>query len=161
LYTPAATPVSDAVALRAAALIGSGLGEDDERLALGAVLAAMASGSTGIAFHHAVCQTIVRVAGTPHAETNAVVLPHSARFAADRAPEALAALAEALQAADAPTRIAELTALSGSTRLGELGVEQRHVPEVVDGLGDHRGLALTPGGPPTRDELLALVEAAL
>jgi alcohol dehydrogenase class IV len=161
LYTPAANPVNDAVALRAAALIGSGLGEDGERLALGGLLAGIASGNAGIAFHHAVCQTVVRVAGSPHAETNAVVLPHSARFAAPRAPEALASLAEALRTGDAPGRLAELTALCGSTHLADLGVAEEHLPQVVEALGDHRGLALTPGGRPSDDELLALLRAAL
>ena len=46
----------------------------------------------GFAVHHAVCQTIVRVAGTPHAQTNAVMLPHSARLMAGRAPAALGRL---------------------------------------------------------------------
>jgi len=161
LYTPAANPVNDAVALRAATLISTGLGEDGERLSLGALLAGQASGNVGIAFHHAVSQTIVRVAGTPHAETNAVMLPHSARFAATRAPEDLAALAEALGSDDAAARIAELSALCGATRLSELGVEKEQLSEVVAALGDHRGLALTPGGPPLGEELLALLEAAL
>ena len=161
LYTPAANPVNDSVALRAASLIASGLGEDGERLSLGGLLAGIASGNTGIAFHHAVCQTVVRVAGSPHAETNAVMLPHSARFAAPRAPEALADLAEALGAEDAATRLAELSALCGATRLSELGVTEDHLPQVVEALGDHRGLALTPGGPPSEEELLGLLRAAL
>ena len=164
LYTPAATPVNDAVALRAAGLIAAGLGEDGERLALGALLAGIASGNAGIAFHHAVCQTIVRAAGTPHAETNAVMLPHSARFAARRAPEALAELARALggrDAGDAADRIAPLSALCGVTRLSELGVAAEQLDEVLEAVADHRGLALTPGGAPSPDELRALLEAAL
>ena len=44
------------------------------------------SGSAGFAVHHAVCQTIVRVAGTPHAQTNAVMLPHFVRMMEARAP---------------------------------------------------------------------------
>src|SRR4051794_3641218 len=78
LYTPLANPVANMAALRGASLIASGLrGEGDpspparEELALGALLAAYASGQTGYAVHHVVCQTIVRLGGTPHAETNA------------------------------------------------------------------------------------------
>ena len=88
LYTPLANPVTSMAALRAAALLPT---EDRESLALGALLAGYASGSTGIAVHHAVCQTLVRTTGTPHAETNAVMLPHSARLMEGRAPEAVAA----------------------------------------------------------------------
>jgi alcohol dehydrogenase class IV len=89
LYTPLANPVTDLAALRAAELIAAGVEADPpgrEEIALGALLAGYASGATGIAVHHAVCQTIVRTVGTPHAETNAVVLPHSARLVARRAP---------------------------------------------------------------------------
>ena len=68
LYTPLANPVAELAALRAAALIARGLdrsGPDRTALALGALLAGYASGVAGFAVHHAVCQTIVRVAGTP------------------------------------------------------------------------------------------------
>ena len=67
--------------------------------------------------HHALCQTLVREAGTPHAETNAVMLPHSARLMEARAPEALRAFREAL-----PAELAALAARSGHTRLASLGV---------------------------------------
>ena len=93
LYTPLANPVTTMAALRAATLLASGISADPpdrSDLALGAILAGYASGSTGIAVHHAVCQTLVREAGTPHAETNAVMLPHSAAFMTPRAPAALA-----------------------------------------------------------------------
>jgi maleylacetate reductase len=160
LYTPAANPVNDAVALRAAALIGSALGEDSERLALGAVLAGIASGNAGIAVHHAVCQTIVRVAATPHAETNAVMLPHTARFMAPRAPGPLAEFARALGGEDAAERIAPLTALCGVTRLSELGVSREQLNEVIEAVAGHRALPLTPGGPPSPEELQGLLAAA-
>ena len=89
LYTPLANPVASMAALRAASLLADGISADPpdrSALALGAILAGYASGSTGIAVHHAVCQTLVRETGTPHAETNAVMLPHSARLMAPRAP---------------------------------------------------------------------------
>lgn len=99
LYTPLANPVCELAALRAAALIAHGL-EDDDRpaLALAAILAGYAVGCTGIAGHHAICQTIVRTAGAPHAQTNAVMLPHSVRMIASRAPAAVAAFGAALEA---------------------------------------------------------------
>ena len=62
LYTPLANPVSSMAALRGG---GAAATDDRESLALGAVLAGYASGSTGIAVHHAICQTLVREAGTP------------------------------------------------------------------------------------------------
>jgi maleylacetate reductase len=113
LYTPLRSPLCDLAALRAAGLLAEGVTQEPaerEQLALGAVLAGWASGSAGIAFHHAVCQRrpeaagsagcagfgIVRTAGTPHAETNAVMLPHSARLMAGRAPGPMSDQAAAL-----------------------------------------------------------------
>ena len=105
-------------------------------LALGALLAGYASGVAGFAVHHAVCQTIVRVAGTPHAQTNAVMLPHFVRMMEPRAPEAIGQLVAARSgrgaspgsAADA---VPSSLALAGVTRLAELASTRERLPEVV------------------------------
>ena len=152
LYTPLANPVSSMAALRAAALLAT---DDRESLALGAVLAGYASGSTGIAVHHALCQTLVREAGTPHAETNAVMLPHSARLMEGRAPEALGAFREAL-----PVDLSALAARSGHTGLASLGVRERQLPAVAEAVAAHPYTANTPN-PPGPEELLAVLRAAI
>jgi len=167
LYTPLANPVSELAALRAAALICEGLtGAELDRpgLALAAVLAGYAVGSTGLAVHHAVCQTIVRRSGSPHAETNAVMLPHSTRLMAGRAPAAVGALAAALgdpagDPAAAGALIARLAGRCGHTRLSTLGVEQAQLPGIADAALEHPGLPATPE-PPDRDELLELLQGA-
>jgi alcohol dehydrogenase class IV len=168
LYTPLRSPVTDIAALRAAALLAGGItreppGRGD--LALGAVLAGWASGSTGIAFHHALCQTIVRTAGSPHAETNAVVLPHSARLMAGRAPGPMSELACALgdRAGDPEATagdIARIAARCGHTRLATLGVKEEHLPAAASAAASHPALGLTPD-PPGEEELLDLLRAAL
>jgi maleylacetate reductase len=168
LYTPLANPVGDMAALRAAELIARHLPEaepDRPRLALGALLAGYASGAAGLAVHHAVCQTIVRVAGSPHAETNAVMLPQIAALMASRAPEAMARLARALgDPNEAPEGAAgllsKLAARSGHTRLSTLGVEEEHLPKIASAAREHRGLAMTPDAP-AEDELEAVLRAAL
>ncbi|HEU0024215.1 MAG TPA: iron-containing alcohol dehydrogenase [Thermoleophilaceae bacterium] len=168
LYTPFANPVGDAAALQAAALLATGVTEDPpdaDALALGAVLAGYASGAAGIAVHHAVCQTIVRTAGAPHAETNAVMLPHSASLMVSRAPAALGAFAEALGDPSggpgaAPGRIAKLAARSGHTRLSTLGVGEEHVDAVAATAAGHPLMGNTPD-PPGADELAGLVRGAL
>jgi alcohol dehydrogenase class IV len=112
-----------------------------------------------------VCQTIVRTCNTPHAQTNAVVLPHSARLMVDRAPEQMAKLADALgnsggdpdQAAE---RIARLAAPCGHTRLSTLGVTAEQLPGLAEGTLSHPGIPATPD-PPGEDELLGLLRAAL
>jgi maleylacetate reductase len=168
LYTPLRGPVTDLAALRAAALIGEGVTREPpgrEALGLGALLAGWASGSTGIAFHHAVCQTIVRTAGTAHAETNAVVLPHSARLMAGRVPGAMAELSRALgdgggEPDAAAAGIARIAARSGHTRLSTLGVTEAHLPAVAAAAVGHPATANTPD-PPGEAELLELLRAAL
>jgi alcohol dehydrogenase class IV len=159
LYTPLANPVTTMAALRAAAQLAAGISADPpdrEALALGAVLAGYASGSTGIAVHHAVCQTLVRETGTPHAETNAVMLPHSARLMEPRAPEALASFRDALGGRD----LGSLAALCGHTRLSTLGVSEQQLPGVAETVTAHPLLANAPQ-PPDSAELLALLRAAL
>jgi len=168
LYTPFANPVAELTALRASELFAEEVPRDDpdpEGLALAALLAGYAVGTTGLAVHHALCQTIVRVCGAPHAETNAVILPHSARLMATRAPEAMGALARALGdgGADpeaAAGRVAGLAARSGHTRLSTLGVEEDQLPKVVEAVLPHPGISATPH-PPGEEELLELLRAAL
>ena len=168
LYTPLANPVAELAALRAAELIAGSVPQDPpdrDALALGALLAGYASGSTGIAVHHAICQTIVRTAGTPHAETNAVMLPHSARMMASRAPAELGLLARALGDPDpdpdaAAGRAAKLAARCGHTRLSTLGVEPGQLETVVQIVERHPLLANTPA-PPGGEELAAVLDDAL
>lgn len=169
LYASLANPVSELMALRAAELLGRELprGEADrEAVALGAMLGGCAVGATGFAVHHAICQTTVRTCGVPHAETNAVVLPHSAELMAGRAPGPVGRFAAALGDADgdpghASARLALLSEETGVEGLAELGVGEDAVPEVVRRIGAHPAIGATPGGPPSEAELTALLSAAL
>ncbi len=159
LYTPLANPVASMAALRAASLLADGISAEPpgrSALALGAILAGYASGSTGIAVHHAVCQTLVRETGTPHAETNAVMLPHSARLMTDRAPAALADFTAALGGRN----LADLAALAGPRRLSTLGVSEEQLPKVAATVTEHPLIGNTPQ-PPSEQELLELLRAAL
>jgi alcohol dehydrogenase class IV len=168
LYTPLRSPVTDLAALRAATLLADGvIREPPVRgdLALGALLAGWASGSNGIAFHHALCQTVVRTAGSPHAETNAVILPHSARLMAGRAPGPMSELATALGDGTGDPEavagdIARLAARCGHTRLATLGVTREQLPAAASAAVSHPAVALTPD-PPGETELLELLRAAL
>jgi alcohol dehydrogenase class IV len=168
LYTPLANPGAELTALEAARLIAEGLGAADpdrERLALGGLLAGWAAGSTGYAFIHVLCQTSVRVAGTPHAGTYAVILPHGLRLMESRTPELLTRLAAALGAADpvpelAAARAAHLGAQAHVVRLSALGVAQAHIPTIVELASARAELQNTPD-PPSPAELTELLEAAL
>lgn len=166
LYVELSNPVAELAALRAAELIAGALaGAGRADLALGAVLAGYASGMTGYGVHHVLCQTIVRVVGTPHAQTNAVMLPHSLRLMEARAPDQLGRLALALGAERerpglAASRAAELAAYSGVSRLSELGVEEAVLGRVAATASGRPQLDRTPD-PPGEGELLALLRTAL
>jgi alcohol dehydrogenase class IV len=169
LYTPLANPVAELAALRAAQLLGHELPREAPEhgaVALGALLGGYAVGATGFAVHHAICQTTVRTAGLPHAETNAVVLPHSAAFMAHRAPAAVGRFAGALGDANGDPvnafgRIARLTAEVGIDGLAQLGLEPGAIQAIAAATTSHPALGNTPGGPPSEADLVALLHAAL
>ncbi len=164
LYTPFANPVSRMTALRAAELIAGALdeareGRDRGALALGAILAGYAIDSAMFAIHHVVCQSLVRICGSPHAETNAAILPRAMAFMAPRAPRQIDALAEALgtERDGIEARILELG--GGPEGLGAAGAEREHLEEALEAILARPELAFTPGAP-GREELRALVERA-
>jgi maleylacetate reductase len=164
LYSPMSNPVSEMSALRGAELIGRAL--DEERqvreradLALGSILCGYAIDSAGLGLHHVICQTLVRVCGTPHAETNAAVLPHAVAFLAERAPKEYGRLAEALGT--------ELTAIRGRVErlgrpepLGQLGGDESKLDEALDAMLQRSELGRVPGPPMTRTDLKRLVQPA-
>jgi alcohol dehydrogenase class IV len=163
LYTPLANPVAEMAALRAAELIAEGLdvkGPVRPALALGALLAGYAVGQTGFAVHHAVCQTIVRVCGTPHSQTNSVMLPHFVRFMEPRAADEIRKLGEAL-GGQAPERVAGLAGQAEVTRLDELGVTEADLPRIMEGVAQRGDIAANTPGAPTEEELRAAIEPAI
>ncbi|HEV2075844.1 MAG TPA: iron-containing alcohol dehydrogenase [Thermoleophilaceae bacterium] len=168
LYVRYSNPVAELAALRAATLLAEGLETEaprKEALALGGLLAGWAVGVTGFALHHVVCQTVVRMAGAPHAETNAVMLPHVVRFMQHRAPAALGRLAVALgatreRASQAADRVAALSARAGVRGLRELGVEESLLGRIAAEASGRPQIDLSPD-PPGEEELLALLRSAL
>jgi len=142
-----------------------GMGSNAAELSLAALLGGYAIGTTGLAVHHGVCQTIVRTCDTPHAETNAVMLPHTAGFVAGRAPRALGKLARALghptgDPASVARRVAALAVPTGVNRLSDLGVTPQGADDAIAAAGEHPALQNTPGGV-THTELRDLLHSAL
>jgi alcohol dehydrogenase class IV len=162
--TVRANPVSTLAAHDAArrihdAFAGHPGDPDRDALALGALLAGYALDSTGIGLHHVLSQTLVRVAGVGHGAANAALLPHTIGALAWRAPEAHAALAVAL--GDDPARAASrVAARTGTTRLGELGVDESTLAAAADVAARRDELEQTP---PRAEapEIRAIFEAAL
>ena len=132
LVTPDRNPVASLAALRAGRLLVEG-----DR-ALGSLVAGYALDSTGFAVHHVLCQSVVRVCGTPHARTNAALLPRTHRFLAERAGELLAGFPQ-----PPVTAAVEVTAERAAV--------------AVDAALARPELARTPGPPVTRAELAGLL----
>jgi alcohol dehydrogenase class IV len=164
LYTPFANPVSRMTALRGAELIATALdegreGRDRAALALGAILAGYAIDSGLFAIHHVTCQTLVRVCGSPHAQTNAGILPRAMAFMAPRAPDEIGELAAAIgcEPDGIEARILELG--GDPPGLGAAGADRDRLGEAVEAILERPELAFTPS-PPSREELTALIERA-
>jgi alcohol dehydrogenase class IV len=164
LYTPFANPVSRMAALRGAELIAASLDQaradrDRAALALGAILSGYAIDSGGFSLHHVICQTLARICGSPHAETNAAILPPAMAHLAPLIPDQLSSLAEAIGTtpAEIATRIRDLG--GNPPGLGELGADPNKLDQAIEAILTRPELSYTPG-PPTRDELSQLIESA-
>ena len=164
LYTALADETSREAALRGAGMIARSLDQgpgrrDRPALALGALLCAVAVDRAGIALHHVLGQTTVRVLGTPHAETYAALLPETMAAMRERAPEQIEALASALgtDPAGLRDRIADL---AGHRRLGGLGADRGRLDEVLDVALARPELSHMTPGEVGRADLAAILEAA-
>jgi alcohol dehydrogenase class IV len=164
LYTPLADETSRAAGLRGAELLAAELDKqpgrrDRSALALGALLCGIAVDRAGIALHHVLGQTAVRVLGTPHAETYGALLPYTMEAMRERDPERGGALAAALgtDGAGLKERIAEL---AGHRRLSELGADRDRFDEVLDVAMARPELEHMTPGEVTREDLASILEAA-
>lgn len=164
LYTPFANPVSVMTALRGAELIATALDHDPAdrspaQLALGSLLCGYAIDSAMFGLHHVICQTLVRVCGSPHAETNAAILPRALAFLVAAAPDRLADLAAAIET-DPEDIEARVLQLGGDPAgLGALGADRSKLDDALDSMLVRPELAFTPR-PPTREQLAELIERA-
>lgn len=90
----------------------------------GAWLCGVALGGSSMALHHKLCHVLGGSFGLPHAETHAVMLPHTVGFNAPAAAAALAPVSDAL--GDTPGRGLHALArrLGAPTRLADLGLSE-------------------------------------
>jgi alcohol dehydrogenase class IV len=164
LCTPLTNPISEHAALRGAGLIAAALdrdpGERDRsELALGSILCGYAIDSAGLGLHHVICQTLVRVAGTPHAETNAAILPPALAFLAVRAPQAFKPLADAV-GSELDALAPRLAALGRPPALARLSTQPENLGAAFETMQKRSELSHVPGPPVTREDLAGIVAAA-
>lgn len=163
LYLPLSNPVSEMTALRGAELIAQALdqereGRDNDALALGSLLCGYAIDSAGMGLHHLICQTLVRLCGTPHAETNAAILPHALAFLSEQAPEPYERLAGAL-GTDRAGLAERIEGLGEPPRLSAAGGDASKLDEAIEAMLQRPELQWVPR-PPSREELAGLVAGA-
>jgi alcohol dehydrogenase class IV len=168
MWTPAANPVSDAVAGEGIARLASGLRavvRDPAGLAgraealRGAWLGGTALAVAGTGLHHKICHVLGGSFDLPHAEVHAIVLPWVVEHYREAAPRALARVARALDAEDAVAGLRALARDLGlEATLADLGLR----PEDLD-LAAERAAAVAPALPvPTgREEIREILENAM
>jgi maleylacetate reductase len=140
LYAKGHTPEGDERALEGAHLIADVLPRvleqpDDLELRThlleGASHAGEALSIAGLALGHAMAQAVGGTYGVAHGTSNAICLPAALRFNAALVPDAVRRFGEAIGAPDDPAgKVTELAALSGPTRLRELGVPEEDLPRL-------------------------------
>jgi maleylacetate reductase len=166
LYTRGRAPEGDGHALDGARLIAEFVPRvvdeptnvDSRRWLLeGAAHAGEALGIAGLALGHAMAQAVGGAYGLPHGTLNGICLPAALRFNASIAAAAVRAFGEAIGAPDDPaSRVEELTALGGPTRLRELGVPEEALGELAERAAGRRGNELNPR-PATAAEIAELL----
>jgi alcohol dehydrogenase len=129
-----------------------------DALALGALLAGYAIGSSGYGLHHVVSQTLARFAGVGHGAANAIMLPHTLPALARRAPDWTVQLEHAL--GFDPVELAiRLRELGGVNRLRDAGASEGDLELCAETAAERPELEMTPP-PADLDELRELYRAA-
>jgi alcohol dehydrogenase class IV len=142
LYTQDANPIVSLMAEEGVRALASALpkiaadpGDREARsdALYGAWLCGVVLGSVGMALHHKLCHTLGGTFDLPHAETHTVVLPHAAAYNAPAAPEAMARVARALGATDAPQGLYDLAKRLGAPlALRDIGMPEDGLDRAAD-----------------------------
>ena len=94
------------------------------KLLEGAMHAGAALAERGLFLGHAMAQALGGRYGASHGALNALCLAPALRFNDRVVPDAVAALARAMEVTDAPARVEELARLGGFERLRDLGIPE-------------------------------------
>ena len=137
LYAADASPLVASIAVQALTALADALPAIAVRLddveartqaCYGAHLAGLVLGSTGMALHHRMCHVLGGRYALPHAETHAVLLPHSVAFNETAAPSTNARIAAAVGGTIAATAVWDLERrLDLPASLAELGLRARDI----------------------------------
>ncbi len=133
LYAPDRNPIISLMAGEAIRALSSALpaiardaGDREARAAAlyGAWLCGAALGGASMALHHKLCHTLGGSFDTPHAETHAILLPHTVGFNAAAVPDLLEPIAEALGGAPGAALFDFAASLKAPTKLRDFGLSE-------------------------------------
>jgi maleylacetate reductase len=98
----------------------------------GAWLCSAALGYVTMALHHKLAHTIGGSFNMPHADTHAILLPHTAAFNAVAVPELLAPLTQTFGAAPGAGLWDFATEIGAPTRLADIGLTEADLDRAAD-----------------------------
>ena len=141
LYAFDANPLTTAAAREGLKLLASALprlsaapeDRDQRARALsGAWLAGYSLGTVQMALHHKLCHTLGGAFNLPHADSHAVLLPYTAAYNREAAPDAMRVAAEALVVEDTPSEILSIARLiEAPMSLREIGMNENDIDTAV------------------------------
>jgi len=142
LYSETANPIVSLMAEEGVRALGASLPDvvarpddlDARSDALyGAWLSGAALGAVGMAIHHKLCHTLGGSFNLPHAEVHTVVIPHAAAYNSAAAPAAMARVARALGADDAPAALYDLAERIGAPlALKDIGMAEAELDRAAE-----------------------------
>ena len=142
LYAPDGNPIIALMAEESIRALGAALpramadGADMEargEALYGAWLAGACLGAASMGLHHKICHTLGGTFDLPHADVHALMIAYSAAYNAKAAPDAMARVARALDAADGPGGLFDLFHKVGrKTSLAALGMSEAGLERCAD-----------------------------
>lgn len=142
LYAQDANPITSLMAEESIRALGLALpailnkGDDmaaREKALYGAWLAGACLGSVGMAIHHKICHTLGGTFDLPHADVHCLMIPYSAAYNREAAPNAMARIARALNSEDGPQGLFDLLQIVGRVKsLADLGMTESGLNKAAD-----------------------------
>jgi alcohol dehydrogenase class IV len=177
VYSVKRNPVSTALALHSAALLGAGLGglsagapvteQAAGLLSSGATLAALALKGCSSGLQHVICQVLGGTAGLPHGVGHSIMLPSVLRFNRPDSEREQECFSEAVgaRAGAAGTELADqvewLRELTGApSSLQEAGLSRAQLAECAAKVFRHPGTAGNPRAVASEEEIVTILETA-
>src|SRR4051794_6771752 len=181
LYSRLRNPISEALALQGARILGRAIPamvrEPNEirhraDVLAGAHLSGMVISNARVGIHHAVCHCLGALGGLPHGVANSIMLPHALAYNLDVAAAELRGLAQAMGAqvdgkSDADAARAAIDAVTllqvGAgvpRRLRDTGLDRAKLPDIADHTLRDRGLFFNPKRTASAAPILELLERA-